>query len=85
MDRDLCGDCYAIEPDGTSPSALGALNGLAGILWPVLAPGKQVGPTIAALLLGSNISLEQRRIRVELPKLKARALIQDLELILMNN
>ena len=78
-------DCYTIEPDGTAQSALDTLNGLAKILGLVLEPDKQVGPTITALLLGANISLEKRFIRVELPTLKAQALIRDMELILKDN
>ena len=79
------GDCYTIEPDGTAQSALDTLNGLAKVLGLALAPDKQAGPTITALLLGANISLEQRLIRAELPKLKAQANIQDIELMLKNN
>ena len=67
-------DCYTIEPDSTAESALFVLNGLAKLLGLVLAPDKQVGPTISALLLGANITLERALIRVELPELRARAL-----------
>ena len=78
-------DCYNIEPDGTAQSALGALNGLAKVPGLALAPDKQAGPTITALLLGANISLEQRLIRAEQPKLKAQSIIQDIELMMKNN
>ena len=49
-------DCYNIEPDGTAQSALGALNGLAKVPGLALAPDKQAGPTITALILGADIS-----------------------------
>ena len=74
-------DCYTIVPEGTARSELDTLKGSDNILGLALSPDKQVGPKVAALLPGGNISLGQRLIRVELPKMNARAIIQDLEII----